>query len=44
LKNVRGIGEEELTWREFKRLFRKKYVLERYYDDREKEFYELKIG
>jgi len=25
VKNVRGIQEEELTWREFERLFRKKY-------------------
>ena len=44
VKNVRGIHEEELTWSEFERLFKKKYLSERYYDDREKEFYELKMG
>lgn len=44
VKNVRGIHEEDLTWSEFERLFRKKYLLERYYDDREKEPYELKMG
>jgi len=33
-----------LRWHEFKRLFRKKYLSERYYDSKAKEFYELKIG
>ena len=33
-----------MTWSEFKRIFRKKYISERYYDDKEKEFYELKMG
>jgi len=27
VKNLRGIQEEELTWREFERLLRKKYLL-----------------
>ena len=40
VKNVRDIQEEELTWSEFKRHFKKKYLFERYYDDREKEFYD----
>ena len=44
VKNVRGIQEYELTWNEFERLFKKKYLLERYYDDRAKEFYELWMG
>lgn len=26
VKNVRGIQEKELTWREFERLFKKKYI------------------
>ena len=34
VKNVKGIHEEELTWRDFERLCRKRYVSERYYDDR----------
>jgi len=33
-----------LSWREFKRIFRKKYLLERYYDGKAREFYELKMG
>ena len=44
VNNVRGIQEEEMTWRELERLFRNKCLSERYYDDREKEFYELKMG
>lgn len=43
VKIFRCIHEEDLTWREFKRLF-KKYLSKRYFDDREKEFYELNIG
>eukprot|EP00253_Pinus_taeda_P016944 PITA_16944 len=44
LKTVRGIHEEDLTWNEFERLFKKKYLLERYFDDRAKESCELKMG
>lgn len=43
-KNVRGIHEEELTWSEFEIIFKKKYLSKRYYDDRAKELYELKMG
>jgi len=32
-----------LTWHAFERLFKKKYLSERYYDDRAKKFYELWI-
>lgn len=35
VKNVRDIYEEDLTWSEFGRLFKKKYLLERSFDDRE---------
>lgn len=44
VKNIRCIHEKDLTWSEFERLFKKKYLLERYFDDRVKEFYELKMG
>jgi len=42
--HVRDIRIEELSWHEFKRLFRKKYLLEKYYDKKAKEFYELNMG
>ena len=35
---------EELSWHEFKRFFQKKYLLERYYDRKSKDLYELKMG
>lgn len=44
VKWVRDIKKEELIRHESKRPFRKKYLLERYYDIKSKEFYELKIG
>lgn len=44
VKNFIGIWEEELTWSEFERLFRKNYLSERYYDDMTQELYELKMG
>jgi len=37
-------SEENLTWEEFERLFRRKYMSERYYHGMAKEFYELKMG
>jgi len=33
-----------LSWNEFKNIFLKKYLSERYYDSKAKEFYELKMG
>jgi len=44
VKNVKGIHEDNLTWHEFERLFKKKYFSERYFDDRSKEFYEFWMG
>jgi len=44
VKWVRDIRIECLGWNEFKRLFKKKYLLERYYESKAKEFYVLKMG
>eukprot|EP00253_Pinus_taeda_P008743 PITA_08743 len=43
VKLDKAIKTEELSWHEFKRLFKKKYLLEIYYDGKAKEFYELKM-
>jgi hypothetical protein len=40
---VQHIREKNVTWKEFK-YFEKKYLTERYYDKKMKEFFELKIG
>jgi len=44
VNNVRCFHEGDLTWSDFEQLFKKKYLSERYFDDRAKEFYELKMG
>jgi len=42
--NVKDIKEEELYWRRFERYFMDKYFSKRYYDNKEKVFYEHKLG
>ena len=44
LKRVKGIREKEVNWSTFKRYFKKKFLSEQYYEERAKEFYELKLG
>jgi hypothetical protein len=41
---VQHIREKDITWKEFKRYFEKKYLTKRYYDIKMKEFLELKLG
>jgi len=41
VQNVKGIHEDDLTWHEFERLFKKKYLSKRYFDDTTKEFYDF---
>ena len=44
LKISHGLKENKLEWSYFKKLFKKKYLLEIYYQRKSKEFYELKLG
>ena len=44
LKRAKGIREQEVNWSTFKRYFKKKFLFEQYYEERAKEFYELKLG
>jgi hypothetical protein len=41
---VKGIHEKELSWKRFEKYFKKKYLLEKYFDGKTKELYELKLG
>ena len=41
---VHHIREKNVTWKEFKRHFEKKYLTKRYYDGKMKYFFELKLG
>jgi len=44
IKTVRKIDEEHVTWKEFQKHFKDKYLTERYYDKKENEFHELRLG
>jgi hypothetical protein len=44
LKNMKGVCEEDLSWKRFEKYFQKKYFSKRYFDEKAKEFYELKLG
>ena len=44
VKQVRDINIENLSWHEFKRLFKNKYFSKRYYNNKASGFYQLKMG
>jgi hypothetical protein len=44
LRNVKVIHEKDLSLKQFERYFKKKYLSEKYFDGKTKEFYELKLG
>jgi hypothetical protein len=43
LVQVQHSREKDVTWKEFKKYFEKKYLTKRYYDRKMKEFFELKM-
>jgi hypothetical protein len=44
LRNVKGVHVKDLSWKQFEKYFKKKYLLKKYFDGKTKEFYELKLG
>ena len=38
------INEKKIRWKQFKKYFKQKYLSDMYYDDKIKEFHELKLG
>ena len=44
LVQVQHIKEKNVTWKEFKKYFEKKYLTKRYYDKKMNDFFELKHG
>ena len=44
IKRVKRIQEREITWKTFRRYFKKQYMYETYYEGKSKELYELKLG
>ena len=43
-KQVKRISERKLKGKQFKKYFRQKYLSDRYYDDKIKDFHELRLG
>ena len=44
IKKVKGIKERYVTWKIFKKLFKESFKFEQYYEEKGKEFYELRLG
>ena len=44
MKIVKNLKEKYLTWRIFKKYFKRMFLSEQYYEKRAQEFYELKLG
>ena len=43
-RQVNKINDRKIMWKQFKKYFKQKYLSDRYYDDKIKEFHELKLG
>jgi hypothetical protein len=44
LRNVNGIHEKDLSWKQFEKYFKKKCFSKKYFDGKTKELYEVKLG
>ena len=43
-RKARKINERKIVWKQFQNHFKQKYLSDRYYDDKIKEFHELRLG
>eukprot|EP00253_Pinus_taeda_P001681 PITA_01681 len=44
VKMVRGITEQDVTWEKFQGYFKEKYLTEHVYDEKAREFHDLRLG
>eukprot|EP00253_Pinus_taeda_P002784 PITA_02784 len=44
VKIVRGVSEQNITWDKFQRYFKERYLTERFYDEKAREFHDLCLG
>ena len=44
LRKIKKINERRIVWKQFEKYFKKKYLFDRYYDEKIKETHEVKIG
>ena len=43
-REVKKVNEIRIMWKQFEKYFKQKYLSDRYYDDKIKEFHELRLG
>ena len=43
-RKVKKINERKIVWKQFQKYFKQKYLSDRYYDDKSKEFHEMILG
>ena len=43
-RQAKKINGRKIVWKQFKKYFKRKYLSDRYYDDKIKEFHELNLG
>ena len=43
-RQIKKINERKIVWKQFQKYFKENYLSDRYYDDKIKEFHELRLG
>eukprot|EP00253_Pinus_taeda_P007271 PITA_07271 len=44
VKIVKGVTEQNITWDNFQNFFKERYLTERFYDEKAREFHDLRLG
>eukprot|EP00253_Pinus_taeda_P024447 PITA_24447 len=44
VKIVKGVTEQNITWDNFQKFFKERYLTERFYDEKAREFHDLRLG
>eukprot|EP00253_Pinus_taeda_P013044 PITA_13044 len=44
IKIVKGLSEQNITWEKFQKYFKERYLTERFYDEKAREFHDLRLG
>eukprot|EP00253_Pinus_taeda_P012585 PITA_12585 len=44
VKIVKGVTEQNITWDNFQKIFKERYLTERFYDEKAREFHDLRLG
>eukprot|EP00253_Pinus_taeda_P019416 PITA_19416 len=44
IKIVKAVSERTITWEKFQKYFKERYLIERFYDEKAREFHDLRLG